>query len=86
MIPTGIASYLTIWWHQYCPIAVQYGVLGNATALADLERVQMRFLKILLGVPVHTKTVHVVAEFGRYPSKLTWQSQAAHYLRRFVLM
>ncbi len=47
-----------------------------------MERIQLGFLKILLGVQVHTKTLHVLAEFGRYPLHVTWQSQAAKYLQR----
>ena len=37
-------------------------------------------LKILLGVQIHTSTLHVLAEFGRYPLKIAWQAQAAEYL------
>ncbi len=46
--------------------------------------IQLGFLKILLaiGVQVHTKALHVLAEFGRYPLHVTWQSQAAKYLQR----
>ena len=36
------------------------------------------FLKILLGVQIHTSTLHVLAEFGRYPLKIAWQAQAAN--------
>ena len=57
-------------------------MLGIDTALAELERKQIDFLKVLLGVQVHTETLHVMAEFGRCPLKITWQLQAAQYLRR----
>ncbi len=40
-----------------------------------MERIQLGFLKILLGV-------QVLAEFGRYPLHVTWQSQAAKCLQR----
>ncbi len=40
-------------------------VLGGKAALDDLERIEIGFLKVLLGVQVHTKTLHVLAEFGR---------------------
>ena len=57
-----------------------WSVLGCKSAIADLERVQIGFLKILLGVQIHTSTLHVLAEFGRYPLKIAWQAQAAEYL------
>ena len=63
-----------------------WSVHGNATALAELERVQIGFLKILLGVPGQTKSLHVMAEFGRYPLKLSWHLQASQYLRRLEAM
>ena len=52
------------------------------SAIADMERVQTGFLKILLGVQIHTSTLHVLAESGRYPLKIAWQAQAAKYLSR----
>ena len=61
-------------------------VLGGKAALDDLERIEIGFLKVLLGVQVHTKTLHVLAEFGRYPLHVTWQLQAAHYLGRLEQM
>ena len=61
-------------------------VLGSQAALDDMERVEIGFLKVLLGVPVQTKTLHVLSEFGRYPMHLTWQSQAAKYLNRLESM
>ena len=59
--------------------------LGSQAALDEMERVEIGFLKVLLGVPVQTKTLHVLSEFGRYPMHLTWQSQAAKYLGRLEL-
>lgn len=64
-----------------CYCCEVWSVLGNDTALAELERVQVGFLKFLLGVQMHTKTTHIMAEFGRYPLKLMWQSQSARYLQ-----
>ena len=63
-----------------------WSVLGCKSAIADLERVQIDFLKILLGVQIHTSTLHVLAEFGRYPLKIAWQAQAAKYLSRLESM
>ena len=63
-----------------------WSVLGCKSAIADLERVQTNFLKILLGVQNHTSTLHVLAEFGRYPLKVAWQAQAAKYLSRLESM
>ena len=60
--------------------------LGSQAALDELERVAIGLLKVLLGVPVQTKTLHVLSEFGRYPMHLTWQSQAAEYLGRLESM
>ena len=65
-----------------CYCCEVWSVLGTKTALESMERIQLGFLKILLGVQVHTKTLHVLAEFGRYPLHVTWQSQAAKYLQR----
>ena len=59
-----------------------WSVLGCKSAIADLERVQIGFIQILLGVQIHTSTLHVLAEFGRYPLKIAWQAQAAKYLSR----
>ena len=59
-----------------------WSVLGTKTALESMGRIQLGFLKILLGFQVHTKTLHVLAEFGRHLLHVTWQSQAAKYLQR----
>ena len=64
----------------------RFGVSWGASQLADLERVQIGFLKVLLGVQNHTSTLYVLAEFGRYPLKLAWQAQAAKYLSRLESM
>ena len=47
-----------------------------------MERVQVGFLKVLLGVQVHTTTLHVLAEFCRYPLHVTWRSLAAKCLQQ----
>ena len=60
--------------------------LGSQAALHEMERVEIGFLKVLLGVPMQIKTLHVLSEFGRYPMHLTWQSQAAKYLGRLESM
>ena len=48
-----------------------WAIVGGKGALQDLERVKLRFLKLLLGVPQNTsnKLVYVSAEFGRLPLK-----------------
>ncbi len=53
-------------------------VLGGKAALDDLERVEIRVLKVLLQVQVHTKTLHVLAEIGRYPLHDMATQQAAY--------
>ena len=42
-----------------------WSITGGKNALAELERAQIGFLKMLLGVQTHTKTLHVLAEFGK---------------------
>ena len=64
-----------------CYCCEVWSVLGTKAALEGMERVQMGFFN-LLGVQVHTKTLHVLAEFGRYPLHVTWRSQTAKYLWR----
>ena len=51
---------------------------GGKTALAELERTQMGFLKMLLGVQTHSKTLHVLAEFDRFPLQLSWHALAGN--------
>ena len=63
-----------------------WSVVGSKQELQDLEKVHLSFLKMLLGVPVRTKTLHVLAEFGRFPLALNWMSQAAKYLHRLQSM
>ncbi len=47
-----------------------------------MQWAQLGLLNILLGVQVHTKTLHVLAEFGRHPLHVAWQSEAANHLQR----
>ncbi len=65
-----------------CYCCEVWTVLGTKAALESMERIQLEFLKILLGVQVHTKTLHEFADFGRYPLHITWQSQAARYMQQ----
>ena len=58
----------------------------SQVALDEMEQVEIGFLKVLLGDPVQTKTLHVPSEFGRHPMHLTWQSQAAKYRGRLESM
>lgn len=69
-----------------CYCCEVWSVLGSKADLDEMERVELRFLKGLLGVQMHTKTLHVFAEFGRYPLHIAWQAQAAKYLRRLENM
>ena len=69
-----------------CYCCEVWSVTGSDAALKQLEQVQVGFLKVLLGVQVHTKTLHVLAEFGRYPLEVTWQTQSAKYLSRLKSM
>lgn len=69
-----------------CYCCEVWSVLGSKSDLKDLERVQLGFLKALLGVQTSTKCLHVYAEFERYPLHIVWQSQAAKYLRRLEAM
>ena len=63
-----------------------WSITGGKTALAELERTQIGFLKMLLGVQTHTKTLHVLAEFGRFPLQLSWHALAGKYLERLEKM
>ena len=63
-----------------------WSIGGNKAALEQLERTQIGFVKMLLGVQTHTKTLHVLAEFGRFPLQLTWQALAGKYLERLENM
>ena len=63
-----------------------WSIGGNKAALAELERTEIGFLKMLLGVQTHTSTLHVLAEFGRYPLQLSWQALAEKYLNRMEKM
>ena len=63
-----------------------WSIWGSKSSLDNLERIELSFLKQLLGVQVHTKTLHVLAEFGRYPLRLFWMDQAAKFARRLDLM
>ena len=65
---------------RYC--CEVWSVLGSKADLDDLERVELGFLKGLLGGQMPTKTLHGFAEFGRYPLRIAWQLQAAKDLRR----
>ena len=44
-----------------------WSVLGCKSAFADLESVQIGFLEILLGVQIHTSTLHVLAKVRQVP-------------------
>ena len=63
-----------------------WSITGGKTALAELERTQIGFLKMLLGVQTHTTTLHVLAEFGRFPLQLSWHALAGKYLERLKKM
>ena len=61
-------------------------ITGGKTALTELERTQVGFLKMLLGVKTHTKTLHVLAELSRFPLQLSWHALAGKYLERLEKM
>ena len=64
-----------------CNCCEVWSVLGSKADLDDLVRVDLGFLKGLLGVQMYTNTLYVFASFGRYPLRIAWQSQASKYLR-----
>ena len=53
------------------------------SALESLKRSEVGFMKVLLGIQVCTKTLHVLAEFWRRPSALGVAQQTATYLMKF---
>ena len=61
-------------------------ITGGKTALAELQRTQVGFLKMLPGVQMHIKTLHVLAAFGSFPLKLSWHGLAGKYLERLEKM
>ena len=61
-----------------------WAIVGGKQALEDMERVEIRFLKMLLGVPQNTSSKLVHAEFGRLPLKHCWLQQCIKYLKRFL--
>ena len=56
-----------------------WSITGGKTALAELKRTQIGFLKMLLGVQMHTKTLHVLTEFGRNSLQLSWHALPGNY-------
>lgn len=79
-----ILCYCCEVWLCYC--CEVWCATGSGAALKQLEQIQVGFLKVLLGVQVHTKTLHVLAEFGRYPLEVIRQAQAAKYMTRLQSM
>ena len=63
-----------------------WSIVGNKSDLEKLERIQRGFLKRLLGVHMQTTSLHVLAEFGKYPLQLSWQALAGKYLTRLETM
>ena len=61
-------------------------IVGNRTDLDNFERIQRRFLKGLLGVQTQTRNLHVLAESGRFPLQLSWQTLARKYMGRLESM
>ena len=59
-----------------------WAILGGKAAMRDIERVELRFLKMLLGVPENTSSKLVYAEFGRLPLQYSWLQQCLKYLGR----
>ncbi len=60
-----------------CFCCEAWSILGAEPAPESMERIQLEFITILLGVQVHTKTLHVLAEFRRYPLHVAWQSHSS---------
>ena len=56
-----------------------WSIVANKLDLHELERIQIGFLKRLLGVQIQTTNLDVLAEFGRYPLQLSWQALAGKY-------
>ena len=63
-----------------------WSIVANKSDLDKLERIQIGFLKRLLGVQIQTTNLHVLAEFGRYPLQLSWQALAGKDLTRLENM
>ena len=70
----------TLWKAILCYGCGVWSTVANKSDLDKLERIQIGFLKRLLGVQIQTTHLHVLAEFGRYPLQLSWQALAGRYL------
>ena len=63
-----------------------WSIVANKSDLDKLERIQIGFLKRLLGVQIQTSNLHVLADSGRYLLQLSWQALAGNYLTRLENM
>ena len=59
-----------------------WAIVGGKTAMQQMERVQLGFLRQLLGVPVNCSSKLIHAEFGRLPLRHMWLKQSLAYLQR----
>ena len=58
-----------------------WAIIGGKTAIEQLERVQLSFLRQLLGLPTRTSSKLIYAEFGRLPVHSMWLQQSLSYLQ-----
>ena len=72
--------------NAFCRILQRHLLLPEVLCCWSLLACWACFLKILHEVQIHTSTLHVLAEFGKYPLKIAWQAQAAKYLSRLESM
>ena len=61
-----------------------WAIMGAKGLLYDMEKIELRFLKMLLGVPQNTSSKLVYAEFGRLPLPHFWLQQSLKYLGRML--
>ena len=59
-------------------------IVGEKSALAKLERVELSFIRTLLGVPKHTSAKLVLVEWGRLPVSHFWFQQCLKDLNRLI--
>ena len=57
-------------------------IVGSKTTLADLEQIEVRFLRMLLGAPHQTSTKLNYAEWGGLPPSHFWFQQCLKYFNR----
>jgi hypothetical protein len=68
------------------PILLYGSEVGGFSETQHIEKVQNKFCKFVLGVPVNTPTLAVLAETGRYPMYVQYYSRLVKYWLKLLSM